>query len=49
VQESQLHNDEKQEEAQRAAGDEKVLQYVPEANGTQRSEVVFAFLEADRI
>src|SRR5713226_7853410 len=40
MQEPQLHDNEEQEEAYRAAGDEEVLQYVPQANGTQGSEVV---------
>jgi hypothetical protein len=43
LQEPQLHNDKKQEEAHRAAGNEEVLQYVPEANGAQGSEVGFVF------
>jgi hypothetical protein len=34
VQESQLHNDEEQEETLRAAGDEEVLQLVPQAYGS---------------
>ena len=37
LQEPQLHDDEKQEEALRTSGDEKILQYVPQAHGTQRS------------
>src|SRR5262245_42160238 len=41
MQESQLHHDEEQEEAYRTFGNEKVLQYVPQADGTQRSEVAF--------
>src|SRR5215469_11982355 len=43
MQEPQLYNDEEQEEAQRAAGDEEVLQYVPQADGAQGSEVVSVF------
>jgi hypothetical protein len=46
LQEPQLHNDEEQEEAYRTAGNEEVLQYVPEANGTQGSEVSFRFRES---
>jgi hypothetical protein len=42
MQEPQLHNDQKQEEAQRASGNEEILQYVPQADGAQRSEIVFA-------
>jgi hypothetical protein len=33
LQEPQLHNNQKQEEALRAVGDEKVLQFVPQAYG----------------
>jgi hypothetical protein len=43
LQEPQLYNVKKQEEAYRAAGDEEVLQHLPEANGTQGSEVIFGF------
>jgi hypothetical protein len=43
LQEPQLHNDEEQEEAYRADGNKEVLQYVPQANGAQGSEVVFVF------
>jgi hypothetical protein len=32
MQESQLHNDEEQEETLRTAGDEEVLQLVPQAH-----------------
>jgi hypothetical protein len=39
LQESQLHDDKKQEEALGAFGDEEVLQHVPEAHGAQGSEV----------
>src|SRR5215470_7943074 len=39
MQEPQLHDDEEQKEALRADGDEKVLQFVPEAHGAQGSEV----------
>jgi hypothetical protein len=46
LQKPQLHDDEKQEEAHRAVGDEEVLQYVPQANGAQGSEVAFVFAEA---
>jgi hypothetical protein len=42
LQEPQLHDDEKQEEALRAFGDEKVLQLVPEAHWAQGSEIVFS-------
>jgi hypothetical protein len=41
MQEPQLHHDEEQEEAYGASGNEEVLQHVPQANGAQRSEVVF--------
>jgi hypothetical protein len=41
LQEPQLHNVEKQEEAHRAVGDEEVLQHVPQTDGTQGSEVTF--------
>jgi hypothetical protein len=44
LQEPQLHNDEEQEEAHRADGNEEVLQHVPKANGAQGSEVVFVFI-----
>jgi hypothetical protein len=40
LQKPQLHDDEKQEEAQRAAGDEEILQLVPQAYGAQGSEIV---------
>jgi hypothetical protein len=43
LQEPQLHNDEEQEEAYRADGNKEILQYVPQANGAQGSEVVFVF------
>jgi hypothetical protein len=43
LQESQLHHDEEQEEAYRAAGDQEILQYLPPANGAQGSEVSFRF------
>jgi hypothetical protein len=46
LQKPQLHNVEKQEEAYRAVGNEKVLQHVPEANGAQGSEVSFVFAGA---
>ena len=52
MQEPQLHHDQEQEEAQRAAGNQEILQYVPQANGAQGSEIVFAlegFPRADRI
>jgi hypothetical protein len=39
LQEPQLHDDEEQEEALRSLGDEKVLQFVPQAHGAQGSEV----------
>jgi hypothetical protein len=39
LQEPQLHNDKKQKEALRPFGDEKVLQFVPQAHGAQGSEV----------
>jgi hypothetical protein len=39
LQESQLHNDKKQKEAFRSAGDQEVLQFVPQAHSTQGSEV----------
>jgi hypothetical protein len=48
LQEPQLHDDEKQEEALRADGDEEVLQFVPEAYGAQGSEVTFSFLRTER-
>jgi hypothetical protein len=41
MQEPQLHNDKKQEEAQRASGNKEILQYVPQANGAQGSEIAF--------
>src|SRR6266568_7771523 len=41
MQEPQLHHDKKQEEAYRAFGNEEILQYVPQANGAQGSEIVF--------
>jgi hypothetical protein len=44
LQKPQLHNVEKQEEAYRAAGNEEVLQHVPEANGAQGSEVSLRLL-----
>jgi hypothetical protein len=40
LQKSQLHHDEKQKEAYRTDGNEKVLQHLPQANGTQRSEMI---------
>jgi hypothetical protein len=40
LQKPQLHNDEEQEKAYRADGNKEVLQYVPQANGAQGSEVV---------
>ena len=43
MQEPQLHDDEEQEEAHRAAGNEEVLQHLPPADGAQGSEVVFIF------
>jgi hypothetical protein len=43
LQKPQLHNDKEQEEAYRTDGNQEVLQYVPQANGAQRSEVVFVF------
>lgn len=43
VQEPQLHNVEEQEEAYRAAGNEEVLQHMPQANGAQGSEVSIRF------
>jgi hypothetical protein len=39
LQKPQLYNDEKQEEALRPLGDEKVLQFVPQAHGAQGSEI----------
>jgi hypothetical protein len=39
LQKSQLHNDKKQKEAFRPAGDQEVLQFVPQAHSTQGSEV----------
>jgi hypothetical protein len=39
LQEPQLHNDKKQKEALRPFGDEKVLQFVPQAHGAQGSEM----------
>jgi hypothetical protein len=44
LQEPQLHDDKKQEEALRPFGDEEVLQHLPSANGAQRSEVALHFL-----
>jgi hypothetical protein len=41
LQKPQLHDDEEQEEALRAFGDEKVLQFVPQAHGAQGSEIGF--------
>jgi hypothetical protein len=51
MQEPQLHHDKKQEEAQRASGNQEILQYVPQANGAQGSEIAFFALggRADRI
>src|SRR2546429_446710 len=43
MQEPQLHHDQKQEEAQRASGNEEILQYVPQADGAQGSEIVFVW------
>jgi len=43
LQKPQLHDDEEQEEAHRADGNEEVLQYVPEADGAQGSEVSSGF------
>jgi type II secretory pathway component PulL len=37
LQKSQLHHDKEQEEAYRTDGNEEVLQYLPEADGAQRS------------
>jgi hypothetical protein len=45
LQEPQLHHDEEQKEAFGAFGNEEVLQYVPQANGAQGSEVAFGFAE----
>jgi hypothetical protein len=45
LQKPQLHDDEEQKEAFGAVGNEEVLQYVPEADGAQRSEVAFGFEE----
>ena len=42
MKEPQLHHDKKQEEAQRASGNEEVLQHVPQTNGAQGSEIAFA-------
>jgi hypothetical protein len=39
LQEPQLHDDKKQEEALRPFGDKEVLQFVPQAHGAQGSEV----------
>jgi len=39
LQKPQLHDDEEQEEAYRAAGDQEVLQYLPQADGAQGSEI----------
>jgi hypothetical protein len=39
LQKPQLHNQQEQEKAHRTSGNKEVLQYVPQANGTQRSEV----------
>jgi hypothetical protein len=36
LQKPQLHDDEEQEEALRARGNEKVLQFVPQAHAAQR-------------
>ncbi len=47
MQKPQLHNDEEQEEAFRAAGDEEVLQYVPAADGAQGSEIAFRFSQGE--
>src|SRR5438270_6016752 len=51
MQKPQLYDDEEQEEAQRASGNKEILQYVPQTDGAQRSEIVLArrVLEADRI
>jgi hypothetical protein len=43
LQKPQLHHDEKQEKAFGAFRDEKVLQYVPQADGAQGSEVGSVF------
>jgi hypothetical protein len=39
LQKSQLHYDEEQKKAYRTDGNEEILQYMPQANGAQRSEV----------
>jgi hypothetical protein len=39
LQKPQLHDNEKQEEALRPFGDEKVLQFVPQTHGAQGSEI----------
>jgi hypothetical protein len=39
LQKSQLHYDQKQKEAYRTDGNQEVLQHLPQADGTQRSEV----------
>jgi hypothetical protein len=43
MQEPELHHDEEQEEAHGTSGNEEVLQYVPQADGAQGSEIVFAW------
>jgi hypothetical protein len=47
LQKPQLHDDQEQEEAFGAFRDEKVLQYVPEADGAQGSEVEHQGAEKD--
>jgi hypothetical protein len=43
LQKPQLHDDEEQEEAHGTHGNQEVLQYVPEADGAQRSEITSGF------
>jgi hypothetical protein len=47
LQKPQLHDVEEQKEAHRAVGDEEVLQYVPQTNGAQGSEVNLHFRKGD--
>jgi hypothetical protein len=39
LQKSQLHHHQKQKEAHGTDGNQEVLQYLPQANGAQRSEM----------
>jgi hypothetical protein len=48
MQEPQLHNDEEQKEALGTAGDQEVLQHLPQADGAQRGQVKRLSGGADR-